>query len=164
MKPASGLRCMRFVDGPATDVWKPHWYATRTPGKGAVRVQISVRNDADVPISFDIEFRDWPGVGGQYATGPQLRFQPTGVVQVCDGGQWRDIEQYNVGEWLKVQIDLTEGKGHKDTYSVKLGQAAPITGLKFANNAFTNFNWFGLAGMETKPGVFYADNIRIERK
>jgi hypothetical protein len=165
MKPASGLRCMRFVDGPTADVWKPHWYATRVPGKGKLRVQVSVRNDAANPVSFDLEFRDWPGIGGKYVSGPQLRFLPNGVVQACEAGQWNDIGQYKLGEWLAVRIDLSEGKGRANTYTVKLGSnGTPIKGIKFASDDFINFNWIGLAGMETKPGMFYADDIRVERK
>ncbi len=165
MKPASGLRCMRFVDDLTVDVWKPHWYATRVPGKGALHVQVKVRNDAASPVSFDLEFRDWPGIGGKYVSGPQLRFLPNGVVQACEEGQWNDIGRYKIGEWLAVRIDLSEGKGRANTYTVKLGSnGTPVTGIKFASDDFINFNWIGLAGMETKPGMFYADDIRVGRK
>jgi hypothetical protein len=164
-QPAAGLRCLRFVDGIAQDNWKPHWYATRVPGKGALRMIANLRNDAASPVSFDLEFRDWPGMGGKYVTGPHLRFQPDGIVQACDAGQWKDIGQYKPGEWLTVRIDLSEGKGRNSAYTVKLGaNSTPISGLKFASDDFTNFNWIGLAGMETKPGMFYADDIRVERK
>lgn len=126
---------------------------------------VSVKNDAANPVSFDLEFRDWPGMGGKYVTGPQLRFLPTGVVRATDKGEWKDIGQYKIGEWLAVQIDLSEGKGRANAYTVKLGATGTaISGLRFASDAFTNFNWLGLSGMDNIPGVFYADEIRVERK
>ncbi|MBU0608150.1 MAG: hypothetical protein KKI08_09685, partial [Armatimonadetes bacterium] len=165
-QPAEGMRCLRLVDGPAKDVWRPHWFARRTPDKGAVHMQCSVRNDAAQPVSFDLEFRDWPATAGvKYATGPHLRFQPEGVVEASDGGQWKEIGRYRLGEWLKVQINLTEGEGRPNAYTVTLGvNGTPVAGLRFASEAFTNCNWVGLAGMDVKPGVFYADEIRVQSR
>lgn len=166
LRPAEGVRCLRFVDGATRDVWKPHWYAHRTPGKGAVHLQCSVRNDPDQPVLFDLECRDWPAMtAARYATGPHLRFQPDGVVQASDGGQWREIGRYPLGEWLKLQIDFSEGEGRPNVYTVTLGaNGTPVTGLKFASEACTACNWVGLAGMDVKPGVFYVDDMRIEKR
>jgi hypothetical protein len=87
------------------------------------------------------------------------------VVEASDGGQWKEIGRYRLGEWLKVQIDLSEGEGRPNAYTVTLGaNGTPVTGLKFASEAFTNCNWVGLAGMDVKPGVFYADGIRVEKR
>jgi hypothetical protein len=164
LQPAAGVRCLRLVDGPAQDVWKPHWFARRTPGTGAVHMQCRVRNDKAQPVLFDLEFRDWPAMAGvRYATGPHLRFQPDGVVLASDGGPWREVGRYQTGEWLDVQVDFSEGEGRPNAYTVTLGaNGRPITGLKFAGEAFTACNWVGVAGMDSQPGAFYADEVRME--
>jgi len=164
VQPASGTRCLRFVDGPTTDTWKPHWFVRRTPGTGAVRLECSVRNDPDQPVVFDLEFRDWPQMAGaKYATGPHLRFQPDGTVQAADGGEWRPIGNCTVGEWLRVEVTFEEGPGKPKAYAVRLeASGEPIGELRFRADTFTNCNWVGFAGMEAKPGVSYVDDVRIE--
>ena len=164
-QPAAGVRCLRLVDGSAQAPWKPHWRTHRTPGTGAVRLQCSVRNDPAQPVSFDLECRDWPaGAGANYTTGPHLRFQPDGAVLANSGGQWREVGRCQPGEWLAVQVDFSEGEGRASAYTVTLGAGGtPVTGLTFANEAFTACNWVGLAGMDTKPGAFYADEVKVGR-
>jgi hypothetical protein len=164
VEPADGTRCLRLLDGPAKDIWKPHWFVRRTPGAGPVRLRCSVRNDPDQPVVFDLEFRDWPQMAGAgYATGPHLRFQTDGTVQAADGGEWQAIGRYGVGEWLRVEVTLEEGEGKPKTYTVRLGEPGqPTEGLHFRTDAFTNCNWVGFAGMEEDPGVFYVDDLRIE--
>ena len=161
--PASGVRCLRFVDGPETDVWKPHWFLRRTPGTGGVTVQCSVRLEAERPAMFDLELRDWPRMAGvTYATGPHLRFQADGTVQAADGGEWQIIGRHEVGEWLAVEVSFEEGEGRGDTYAVRIGTETVAEGLAFRSEDFTECNWVGFAGMGEEPGMFFADDVRVE--
>ncbi len=161
-QPAAGIRCLKLVEGEASNVWKPHWFVARLPGTGAVNMTCSVRNDAQQPVQFDLEFRDWPA-GTKYTTGPHLRFLPDGSVQAVDGTQWRTIGGYELGHWLAVQVRFQEGPDKEKTYSVRLGETAePIEGLRFYSEGSADCTWVGFAGMGVEPGVFYVDEVRVE--
>ena len=163
-QPAAGVRCLRFVEGPATEAWKPHWFLWRTPTIGTVHLACSVRNDPDQPVMFDLEVRDWPRTGGaKYATGPHLRFLPDGEVLAADGAEWRNVGHHELGQWLRVQVDFEEGPGNAGTYAVRLGdQTEPTAGLRVRGESFAAGNWVGFAGMEATPGVFFVDELSVE--
>lgn len=161
--PAGGVRCLHLVDGEASAIWKPHWFARRTPRGGAVKIQCSVRNDAAKPVVFDLELRDWPAMAGaQYTTGPWVRFLPDGTVQAADGPSWKPIGTYRIGAWLRLTVEFAEGKDRPGTYSVTLGDDPAVSGLRFHQEGFVNCSWVGFAGMENKPGAFDVDEISVE--
>ncbi|MHB1462939.1 MAG: right-handed parallel beta-helix repeat-containing protein [Armatimonadota bacterium] len=163
--PASGAYCLKFVDGPSQDVWKPHWFIKRIPMKGAVHLQAKLRNDPLHPVVVELELRDWPGmIGAKYATGPYLRLMPDGTVQASDGGVMKPIGHCSSGEWLTVNVRFSEGKGRANSYSVTLGpDGASVSGLKFVSEGFTNFNWLGVMGTDKQPGAFYLDDVVVGR-
>ncbi len=165
--PASGVRCLRFVDGPDVDTWRPHWFARRKPGDGEVRLTCSIRNDADQPATISLEFRDWPGMAGAtYTTGPHLRLMPDGAIQATDGAEWREIGRHELGEWLRVEVTFREGEGAEGTYTVThgpVGEAGTTTeGVSFRDEAFSACNWCGFAGMGDEPAAFYVDDFQLE--
>mgnify|MGYP003872972005 CR=1 FL=1 len=170
-EPASGQRCLRFVDAAGVTDWKPHWYVQRTPGAGKVRMRCFLKNDAAQPATIGLEFRDWFGgsqPGDRYATGPYLRFLPDGVVQACTGPSqagWVPVGRYELGRWLGVEVEFEEGEGKPKTCTLRLIAADGTTtkeGLPFCNPAFKLCTWCGFVGLDTKPAVFYVDDVHLE--
>jgi hypothetical protein len=168
LDPASGHRCLRFVDAPDVTAWKPHWCLYRTAGSGKVRLQCGVKNDPSEPATFDLEFRDWPS-GEGYSTGPHLRFFPDGTVQAAGKAgqaQWTPIGRYDLGKWLRVEIEFEEGTDKPKTYELRLTESGrPLVereDLPFRSDAFKTCTWVGLSGMDTKRAVFYMDAFRIQ--
>jgi len=170
--PASGPLCLQFVDAPGVTVWKPHWFARRTPGAGMVRLQCFVKNDPDEPAMFDLEFRDWPpGVGPKFATGPHVRFFPDGAVKYAANSgqaQWIALGTYELGKWLRVEVEFEEGEAKPKTWKVRFGRpgAAMTTRelLPFRHPAFRVCTWVGFAGMDEKRAAFYVDDLRLESR
>jgi hypothetical protein len=170
--PASGQRCLRFVDAAGVTAWKPHWCVQRTPSTGKVLMRCFLKNDADQPATIGLEFRDWfggsnPGEG--YLTGPYLQLRPDGTVQ-ADGrpGQAGGITvgRYDLGRWLRVEVEFMEGEAKPKTYTLRLTGANNSTttkeGLPFRSPAFKLCTWCGFVGLDTKPAVFYLDDIHLE--
>jgi hypothetical protein len=171
-EPASGQRCLRFVDAAGVTAWKPHWCVQRTPGGGDVRMQCFLKNDAAQPATIGLEFRDWFGgsqAGDRYLTGPYVVFQPDGTVQ-ADGGpgqaSWITVGRYDLGRWLRVEVEFEEGEAKPKTYTLRLtgadGSTTTKEDLPFRNSTFQLCTWCGFVGLDTKPAVFYADDIHLE--
>lgn len=169
-KPASGKRCLRFVDAPDATSWKPHWYVMRTPGTGTVRASCSVRNDPAQPGTIHLEFRDWFGgsrTDDSYATGPFVQFLANGDVQAAAGAQgWTTLGRVPLGEWARLEVEFPEGQPQGRTWSVRLTSAGGVnvsrTGLPFHSPDFKVCTWFGVSGADKKSALFYLDDFHIE--
>ena len=171
-EPASGQRCLRFVDAADVTAWKPHWYVQRVPGTGKVRMRCFLKNDSSQPATIGLEFRDWFGgsqPGDRYLTGPYVRFHPDGTVQ-ADGGPgragWITVGRYDLGRWLRVEVEFEEGEAKPKTYTLRLttadGSTTTKEGLPFRSPAFKLCTWCGFVGLDTKPAVFYVDDFHLE--
>ncbi|MFM8495669.1 MAG: hypothetical protein ACKOEM_09105, partial [Planctomycetia bacterium] len=170
-EPASGTRCLRFVDAAEAAVWKPHWCVERTPASGTVRMHCALKNDLDQPATIGLEFRDWAGgskLEGRYFIGPSLRFTADGTVQAVTPGAagWMTVGRYDLGRWLRVEVEFEEGAGKPKTYTLRLtgpdGATATKDGLTFCQPEFEACAWCGFVGIDAKPAVFYVDDIRLE--
>ena len=167
-EPASGRHCIRFDDAPGATAWKPHWCRLFGRREGRFRMQCSVRNDPAQPATFDLEFRDWtpPAL---LRTGPHLRFQPDGTVQVPGGpgqGAWVPVGRFPLGRWLRVEVEFDQGAGKPKTYALRItepgGTSVVKAALPFRHAAFTRCSWVGFAGMDVKTATFYVDDITVE--
>ncbi len=170
-QPASGERCMRFVDAPGVTPWKPHWFVWRAAGEGRVRMQVALRNDPEEPALIDLEFRDWPRQqpAKGYKTGPYLRFFPDGAVKAAGGAGndgWISLGRFAPGTWLNVRIEFEEGKGKPKTYTARVWEAGTempgARTLPFRHKDFRACTWFGFAGMSEGRAVFYVDDFRLD--
>jgi hypothetical protein len=131
-----------------------------------------LKNDIAQPATIGLEFRDWFGgsqSGDGYLTGPYLLFRPDGTVQ-ADGGpdqaSWIPVGRYDLGRWLRVEIEFEEGEGKPKTYTLRLAGADGSTtskdGLPFRHRAFQLCTWCGFIGLDTKRAVFDVDDIHLE--
>ena len=170
-EPATGTRCLRFVDAAEAAVWKPHRCVQRTPASGTVRMHCALKNDLDQPATIGLEFRDWAGgskLGGRFFTGPFLRFIPDGSVQAATPGAagWMTVGRYDLGRWLRVEVEFEEGAGKPKMYTLRLtgpdGATTSKEGLPFYQPEFEVCAWCGFNGLDAKPAVFYVDAIRLE--
>ena len=170
--PASGQRCLRFTDAAGVTAWKPHWCVQRTPGSGKVQMRCHLKNGAAQPATIGLEFRDWFG-GSQpddrYVSGPYLHFGPDGVVRVeGPGGPAARIDagRYELDRWVRVEIEFEEGVSKPKTYTLRLTGADGATiakeDLPFQNPAFQLCTWCGFVGLDTKPAVFFVDDIHLK--
>ena len=170
-EPATGERCVHFVDAPGVTAWKPHWFLWRTPGAGTVRMQCHIRNDAAAPATIGLEFRQWrpANIGAGYLTGPHIQFMPDGKVMAASRGaqsRWTPVGQYRVGQWLRVEVEFEEGDGKPRTYTLRFGERglplATVERLPFRSATFKACTWFGLVGADTARASFYVDDFRLE--
>jgi len=170
-EPATGTRCLRFVDAAEAAVWNPHWAVERTPASGTVRMQCALKNDLEQPATIGLEFRDWAGgskLEGRYFIGPSLRFTADGTVQAATPGaaSWMTVGRYDLGRWLRVEVEFEEGAGKPKTYTLRLtgpdGATATREGLPFSQPEFDACTWCGFVGIDAQPAVFYVDDIRLE--
>jgi len=171
-EPGAGQCCLRFVDAADATAWKPHWFAQRMPGKGRVRMQCLLKNDATQPATIGLEFRDWHGgsqPGDQYATGPHVQFSSDGKVQVAGSPSqpaWVTVGQYEPGRWLRVEIEFEEGEAKPPTYSLRItGAGSSVTAeenLPFPSPAFRLCTWCGFVGAGTESAVFFVDDVHLE--
>jgi len=97
-----------------------------------------------------------------------LRFNPDGSVQAAGLGAagWMTVGRYDLGRWLRVEVEFEEGAGKPKTYTLRLtgpdGATATRDGLPFFQPEFDARAWCGFVGIDAKPAVFYVDDIRLE--
>ncbi len=167
--PSRGRRCAKFIDAAGATAWKPHWFVGRVPGSGKVRLRCAVRNDAAQPATIDLELRDWHGGSrrdGKYLTGPHVRFLPDGTVQTSGGPGWTVIGRFELGRWLRVELEFEEGEGKGKAYALRVvpegGEAVERDGLPFRSGDFSLCTWCGFSGAAATPGVFFVDDLIFE--
>ena len=65
-----------------------------------------------------------------------------------------------------MEVEFEEGESKPKTYTLRLNGADGATiakeNLPFRSPAFQLCTWCGFAGQDTKPAVFYVDDIRLE--
>jgi len=97
-----------------------------------------------------------------------LRFNPDGSVQVAGPGAagWMTVGRYDLGRWLRVEVEFEEGDAKPKTYALRLtgpdGATTAKEGLPFLQPEFQGCTWCGFVGIDAKPAVFYVDDIRLE--
>ena len=164
---AFGKQGIRFEDASEVTLWKPHWFVSfDSLTNDRLRITCRVRNSSDQPATFDVECRDWPK-GEELKTGPHVRFFPDGSVRVpLAGGGWRRVATFPLGTWVKVGFGFEQGEKGTGVYELSLapseGNSVVKEALPFRSETFKRCTWFGLAGMDEEPAVFFADEIVIE--
>ncbi len=166
--PHSGRQCLQLVDSSDGASWKPHWSVMKELGNGQIRFSCWIKGDAEHPVRFELEGRDWRSfkAGDRYWTGPLLSFRDDGLVQVGSLSGWTTIGKYPLGVWTRVDLDLSPGgtgsKGFGIRVSTDKGEQFSQRGLGYVHKALGSCNWFGVSGMESKEGKFQLDDVRLE--
>jgi hypothetical protein len=164
--PGHGKLCMRFQDAADVTDWKPHWFKHFNPRPEQLSVHCMLRNDPDQPATVELEFRDWPR-GRKLKTGPHVRFNPDGTVQVPDENRdWETVGTYALGQWLSIQMKCPQKPADTQTWTLHIttpdGNATTWQNIPCRDPDFDACNWFGIVGIGTEPAVFTIDDIRLE--
>ena len=65
-----------------------------------------------------------------------------------------------------MEVEFEEGAAKPKTYTLRLsgtdGSTATKGGLPFRNPAFQLCTWCGFVGLDTKPAVFFVDDIELQ--
>jgi hypothetical protein len=155
---AGGKRSLKLVDAAgAAQVWHPHVYWQPQYSSGTVRIAYDLRVEAGA-IAW-LEGRD---AASPYNAGPSLRIE---------GGQLRAGAQVLMpiptGQWLHYEIALPLGKDSTGTYALAVtlpgGEVKRFESLALAKPAFKRLQWVGFMSMADGPGVYYVDNLKVER-
>jgi hypothetical protein len=65
-----------------------------------------------------------------------------------------------------VEVEFEEGAAKPKTYTLRLtgtdGATTTKDGLPFRHPAFQLCTWCGFVGLDTKPAVFFVDDIELQ--
>jgi hypothetical protein len=72
-----------------------------------------------------------------------------------------------LSQWVRYEITVPLGRQANGTYDLAVtlpgGQVKRFPGRPLVKTAFTRLQWVGFMGMANGPGVFYLDNLKVER-
>ena len=158
---AGGKKSLKVVDAPNKQfVYDPHIVYSPNFKPGKMKFSMDLKNSADMPASFYVEFRDW--TKSEYLVGPTFWVYPDGKFSAS--GQ--DITTIPPGVWFHVEILFETGEDGSKEYNLKLsmpGEKDQVVDLPFINGEFAVLTWFGISSMSNEKTVFYMDNVKLEQ-
>lgn len=156
---AGGKQSLKFTDAPGQKYsWTPHLYYRKTYTTGKVQLSWDMLNRKDTPARFFVEVRQYDG--GAYTIGPTVAVAQDGKVTASG----REVGVMPLGEWVRVEIAMTLGKGTPGTYQFVLrapGRPPVTRELPYANSAFREIHWLGVSSTTEAASCFYLDNVRM---
>jgi hypothetical protein len=167
---AGGRKCLKFVKvAGLTYSWQPHLCRSSRPHTaGEVRFACDVMNSPADPAEFSLSLRDYSAGGDAYRDGPVVVFQADGAVVVAG----KTLMTVPLGAWAHVEIlvhlgDPAAAPAGPRTYRLAItlpGRPPQVFDmLACARAEFAEITWFGFSMGPQPGGVYYVDNLLLER-
>lgn len=156
---AGGTRSLKFQDKPGLDksynphlVYHPKVFSGRVAGSFDVRVEPGV-----------VVYCEWRTEGHPYKVGPRIHIAGDGTLTAGE----KALLKIPTGEWVRVEIAAGLGDESDGTWTVAVTAPGQETvtaeRIPFVHSDFRHLAWLGFVADADVDGVFYLDNISLEK-
>ena len=166
---AGGKRSLKFSKAAGLKYgFQPHAFITSNPyPPGQVRFACDLLNDSEHPADCYIGLRDYTNPKQEYLEGPSIGFLADGAI-VASGKRLTSVP---LGKWIHLEIHVSLGEpgraapaGYRLLVTAAGRSPQAFDGLPYINREFSRLTWFGFSSGGKPGGVFYLDNVKIDRQ
>ncbi|MEN6642686.1 MAG: right-handed parallel beta-helix repeat-containing protein [Armatimonadia bacterium] len=161
----TGKQSLKIQDMPDLGrVFYPYAYYKGTVEKGEVDLSFALKQAADRPGEFSVEFRDYANKApGVFSSGPTLVLTNQGKLMAGA----HQVATLPLGQWSQLRLIFKLGEPEDQSYQLTItlpDKTATTLTLPFAKPEFTTVTDLYLVANDTKNAVTYLDDLNLTVK